>query len=263
MELRLSVDQLDASLWLVLVWQRPRLHVGTNRLSSSACSCIYGLMGALVITKVPMQCGSQSDDSFYYRCRNTCAVVLIFLCFTAQPLFYSFLYVYFFIYPLLRLIRYRTLEGNDFGIGFLLGFFYTVYWVSSLKWPSKGGINSPWFRSIIIWKWAAEYLPAKLVASDELKQWSQEYGRVVEKRDGAVSIYLPRDANYLVGYHPHGVMAFGAMGVFGNDSLGFTKMFPGIRRHAATLNLQFLIPLYREFVMFGGECYSVRFLEFV
>lgn len=43
--------------------------------------------------------------------------------------------------------------------------------------------------------------------------------------------------NYLAGYHPHGVFAFGAWGTFGCDALGWDKFFPGIKRQYITLEV--------------------------
>ncbi|MBN3280324.1 DGAT2 acyltransferase, partial [Polyodon spathula] len=60
--------------------------------------------------------------------------------------------------------------------------------------------------------------------------------------------------NYIFGYHPHGIFCFGAFCNFGTEATGFSKKFPGIRPHLATLAGNFRLPLLRDYLMSGGIC---------
>ena len=59
-----------------------------------------------------------------------------------------------------------------------------------------------------LWKQTADYFPQRLVKTAD----------------------LPADRNYLVGYHPHGVISLGAGAAFGSDALGGPTLFPGIKQ---------------------------------
>ncbi|MGH0185115.1 UNVERIFIED_CONTAM: hypothetical protein FKN15_017056 [Acipenser sinensis] len=60
--------------------------------------------------------------------------------------------------------------------------------------------------------------------------------------------------NYIFGYHPHGIFCFGAFCNFGTEATGFSKKFPGICPHLATLAGNFRLPLLRDYLMSGGIC---------
>ncbi|CAB1316448.1 unnamed protein product [Coregonus sp. 'balchen'] len=60
--------------------------------------------------------------------------------------------------------------------------------------------------------------------------------------------------NYIFGYHPHGIFAFGAFCNFGTEATGFSKKFPGIKPSLATLAGNFRMPVFRDYLMSGGIC---------
>ncbi|KAI6130195.1 diacylglycerol acyltransferase-domain-containing protein [Pisolithus croceorrhizus] len=96
--------------------------------------------------------------------------------------------------------------------------FIAVYlvWMSWMdKSPVHGTRLSPWFRSLKIWRYFAEYYPASCAECD-----------------------LPPDRPYVFGYHPH--------------ATGFSTAFPGIRPHLLTLTNNFDVPVYREILMALG-----------
>ncbi|EIW75198.1 diacylglycerol-acyltransferase [Coniophora puteana RWD-64-598 SS2] len=112
--------------------------------------------------------------------------------------------------------------------------FIATYWI----WvhyidtsPAYGTRLSPWFRSLKIWQYFADYYPASYVPSD------------------LYECDLPADRPYVFGYHPHGE---GAMATFATEGTGFSRAFPGIRPHVLTLTSNFKIPLYREIIMALG-----------
>lgn len=63
---------------------------------------------------------------------------------------------------------------------------------------------------------------------------------------------LHPDKNYILGYHPHGIMSAGAFATFGTDTCRFTEVFPGIKPTLAVLAGLFMIPVFREYIMSGG-----------
>lgn len=87
-----------------------------------------------------------------------------------------------------------------------------------------------WVRRLPIWKYFAEYYPAKLHKTHDL---------------------LPT-RKYIFGYHPHGIISHGAWAAFATDALGFSEKFPGITNSLLTLDSNFRLPLYREYVFSMG-----------
>ncbi|KAG8689680.1 diacylglycerol O-acyltransferase 1, partial [Ceratobasidium sp. 395] len=98
--------------------------------------------------------------------------------------------------------------------------------------PAKGGRPSQWFRQSRVWKYFAEYYPARIVKETE----------------------LPPDRPYLFGYHPHGIIGMGAFATFATESTGFSRHFPGINPHLLTLTSNFHVPFYRDILLHLGIC---------
>ncbi|KAI1315796.1 diacylglycerol O-acyltransferase 1 [Mortierella claussenii] len=67
---------------------------------------------------------------------------------------------------------------------------------------------------------------------------------------------LDPSKNYIFGYHPHGIISMGAFCTFGTEGLFFSKRFPGITPWLLTLQANFQIPFYRDYIMAHG-CASV------
>ncbi|ROW11575.1 hypothetical protein VMCG_01275 [Cytospora schulzeri] len=87
-----------------------------------------------------------------------------------------------------------------------------------------------WARRLPIWNYFAEYYPAKLHKTHDL---------------------LPT-RKYILGYHPHGIISHGAWAAFATEALGFSSKFPGITNSLLTLDSNFRLPLYREYVFTMG-----------
>ena len=62
--------------------------------------------------------------------------------------------------------------------------------------------------------------------------------------------------NYLLGYHPHGIFATGAIACFGTNGAGWEEIFPGLKRRLITLPMVFWMPGFRESAMSLGGCSS-------
>ncbi len=56
----------------------------------------------------------------------------------------------------------------------------------------------------------------------------------------------------MTGYHPHGFVSLGAFGNFGTEGTGFETKFPGITNSLLTLNANFRVPLYKEYLQALG-----------
>ncbi|XP_008578557.1 PREDICTED: acyl-CoA wax alcohol acyltransferase 1 [Galeopterus variegatus] len=100
------------------------------------------------------------------------------------------------------------------------------------KTPEQGGRRSAWVRNWHIWTHIRDYFPITILKTKE----------------------LPPEHNYLMGVHPHGLLTFGAFCNFCTEATGFSKTFPGITPHLATLSWFFKIPLIRDYLMAKGVC---------
>ena len=126
---------------------------------------------------------------------------------------------------------------------FLLILFSRYYWLSLgyaswmyydnyiLKTPSKGGRRSQRVRKWKLWKLAANFFPISLVKTTE----------------------LDRNKNYIFGYHPHGIVSFGAATNFGTEATDFSDIFKGITPYPLTLKLLFNLPLVRNIPLWLGK----------
>ncbi|KAL1837961.1 hypothetical protein VTJ49DRAFT_3232 [Mycothermus thermophilus] len=86
------------------------------------------------------------------------------------------------------------------------------------------------FRRLRLWKLFADYFPIRLHKTHDL----------VPTR------------KYIFGYHPHGIISHGAFAAFATDALGFSTMFPGITNSLLTLDSNFRIPIYRDYILAFG-----------
>ncbi|KAG0198903.1 diacylglycerol O-acyltransferase 1 [Mortierella sp. GBA30] len=137
-------------------------------------------------------------------------------------------------------------------IGFSLVFFiylctYRVLWpliIIYLLWilmldraPEQGGRRVQWWRNWVGWTHFAQYFPMTLVKEGDLDP----------------------SKNYIFGYHPHGIISMGAFCTFGTEGLHFSKRFPGIKPRLLTLQTNFQIPVYRDYIMAHGIASVSRF----
>jgi len=90
--------------------------------------------------------------------------------------------------------------------------------------------RSEWLRSAQWWSLFASYFPMRLHRSEE----------------------LPSTRKYIFGYHPHGIISHGAFASFATEALGFSQLFPGIKNTLLTLDSNFRIPFYRDYVLAMG-----------
>ncbi|KAM6960461.1 2-acylglycerol O-acyltransferase 1 [Tautogolabrus adspersus] len=96
--------------------------------------------------------------------------------------------------------------------------------------PCSGGRRSQWVRNWTVWDFFREYFPITLVKT----------------------VPLDPKNNYIFGFHPHGVLVAGGFGNFCTEATGFSRLFPGLRSHLLMLPFWFRVPLFRDYIMFGG-----------
>ncbi|KFW77139.1 Diacylglycerol O-acyltransferase 2, partial [Manacus vitellinus] len=123
----------------------------------------------------------------------------------------------------------------------LIYLLFTSFWlipVLYLAWiifdwdtPERGGRRLPCLRRWTVWNHFRDYFPVKLVKTHDLSP----------------------SHNYIIGSHPHGILCVGAFCNFITGSTGFEEMFPGIHSFLTTLAGNFRLPLFREYLMSGGE----------
>ncbi|KAE9962715.1 hypothetical protein BLS_010103 [Venturia inaequalis] len=148
--------------------------------------------------------------------------------------------------PFKRRLQTCAVLFHTLSVAVTLGWFFFLCAIPFL-WPllipyliyvllSKAGTSgelsqrSDWLRRQKIWSLFASYFPARLHRTTEL----------VPTR------------KYLFGYHPHGIISHGAFAAFGTEALGFSQLFPGIKNTLLTLESNFRVPLYRDYILRMG-----------
>ncbi|KAF2665902.1 DAGAT-domain-containing protein [Microthyrium microscopicum] len=150
--------------------------------------------------------------------------------------------------PLKRRLQTAVVLGHTLSAFiFLSNFFFLA--AIPLTWPllfpyiiyillSQSSTNgrlserSEWFRRQKFWSLFASYFPARLHRTEE----------------------LPPTRKYLFGYHPHGIISHGAFTAFATEALGFNQLFPGITNSLLTLDSNFRVPFYRDYLLRLGLC---------
>ena len=93
-----------------------------------------------------------------------------------------------------------------------------------------------WVRNWQLWKDYAAYFPISLLKEKDLD---------------------PK-FNYIIGSHPHGVLCSGAFCNFGTEGTNLKQVYSGLTFTLTTLNVQFVMPFYRELFMCGGSVTASR-----
>lgn len=90
--------------------------------------------------------------------------------------------------------------------------------------------RSEWLRSLPLWRLFAGYFPVRLHKTFDLSP----------------------SRKYIFGYHPHGIISHGAWSAFATNALGFSEKFPGITNSLLTLDSNFRLPFYRDWILAMG-----------
>jgi 2-acylglycerol O-acyltransferase 2 len=148
--------------------------------------------------------------------------------------------------PLKRRLQTLTVLAHSLSIASLVSVFFFLCAIP-LTWPllipylihvlisdaatdGKLRFRSERFRRHRMWKLFAGYFPATLHKTHD----------------------LPATRKYIFGYHPHGIISHGAFAAFATEALGFSEKFPGITNSLLTLDSNFRIPIYRDYVLAMG-----------
>ncbi|XP_053561058.1 2-acylglycerol O-acyltransferase 2 [Bombina bombina] len=112
----------------------------------------------------------------------------------------------------------------------IISVLYGVWWFLDWDTPSKGGRRSQLLRRSVVWRYVRDYFPVKLIKTADLDPGQ----------------------NYIVGFHPHGILVAGAFTNFCTEATGFQELFPGITPYLLMLPLWFRAPFFRDYIMSGG-----------
>lgn len=109
---------------------------------------------------------------------------------------------------------------------------YLVWYIYDWDSSSRGGHRVEWIRRLKGSKYLRDFFPISLIKTADLDP----------------------NHNYLLGYHPHGVMSVGGFLNFSTEATGFSQKFAGIKPYLLTLKLLHQFPLYREWLSWNGIC---------
>uniref|UniRef100_A0A7S4DP42 diacylglycerol O-acyltransferase n=1 Tax=Lotharella globosa TaxID=91324 RepID=A0A7S4DP42_9EUKA len=107
-----------------------------------------------------------------------------------------------------------------------------IIWSTCIDTAPYDGSRTPILRKMPLWNYFRDYFPLELVKTADLDP----------------------SKNYMFCYHPHGILSLGAWGTFASDATGFPEKFPGIDRRLLTLNINFKVPVLREWLLSHGIC---------
>ncbi|VDL79847.1 unnamed protein product [Nippostrongylus brasiliensis] len=107
---------------------------------------------------------------------------------------------------------------------------YSIWMYYDWNSPKRGAYRSEWFQRQRIHDWYASYFPVKLHKTADLD---------------------PKE-NYLIAYHPHGIISLSAYINFATNGTGILDVFPKITFHLCTLAGQFCTPFRREWGLLHG-----------
>ncbi|KAK7205007.1 diacylglycerol acyltransferase-domain-containing protein [Myxozyma melibiosi] len=89
--------------------------------------------------------------------------------------------------------------------------------------------------------------------SDESSSSSPANGDGSSSASESTSSLAPEmGPRYVFGYHPHGIVSLGAFGAIGSEGAGWEKLFPGIPVSLLTLETNFRLPFYRDYLLSLG-----------
>lgn len=137
----------------------------------------------------------------------------------------SVIIIYFCIFSAPLLILWIIIRTNWYVVTALA--IYVGWYTFVDRAPKSGKRFLPSLRRRTFWRHFAGYFPVKLT-------------RTVE---------LDPERNYIFGYHPHGIISMGALCNFATEATGFSSLFPGIDIRLLTLEMNFRIPFFREYLL--------------
>jgi len=118
-----------------------------------------------------------------------------------------------------------------------IAIYLTHYFLDADK-PENGGRPIAWVRNNAFWRYARDYFPIITIKDEDCNMKPNE--------------------NYLIGFHPHGVLSLSSILSFAANQCDFQELFPGMDSYMCALPVWFQVPFFREFLMAGGLIPSSR-----
>jgi 2-acylglycerol O-acyltransferase 2 len=113
--------------------------------------------------------------------------------------------------------------------------FMILYWIYILGIGVRHPRNKrQWFVRSRFFKLFRDYFPVRLVVPKSVRK------------------AITPTRNYMFCYHPHGIASFGVVPNFATEANNLREILPGINIHVQTLKLNFLIPFWRELIIWAG-----------
>lgn len=148
--------------------------------------------------------------------------------------------------PLKRRLQTLAVLLHSMGIAILVSIFFFLCAIP-LTWP----LLIPYLIHVLISNAATDgklrYRSERLRRHRWWKLFAGYFPAVLHKTTD-----LPATRKYIFGYHPHGIISHGAFAAFATDALGFSEKFPGIINSLLTLESNFRIPFYRDYMLALG-----------
>ncbi len=142
-------------------------------------------------------------------------------------LLFAFFPVFFSIVTLLMLLTSYWWVA----VGYMAWLWYDI---NMVKISQRGGRRSEWLRNARFMDYYRDYFPISLVKTADLDP----------------------SKNYLFGYHPHGIVPWGAWCHFASNATGFNQVYPGIRSHLLTLEINLTFPIVRAYELWMGGYFT-------
>ncbi len=137
----------------------------------------------------------------------------------------------FSVFPILSILVFLYLLLTQFwwmSVGYMA---WMIYDIMIKQTSATGGRRSEWLRKGPFMQHFRDYFPVTL-----------------EK-----TVDLDPNKNYVMGYHPHGILSCGAFCNFGSDATGFSEKFPGVTPYLLTLETNFRWPILRGYTLWMGK----------
>nr|ACO15207.1 2-acylglycerol O-acyltransferase 1 [Caligus clemensi] len=112
---------------------------------------------------------------------------------------------------------------------------YLTWYIYDIRTPFTGGrdINGRLcrkYRNLPIWRYFKGYFPHKIIKTGDLDP----------------------NKSYLVGSHPHGLMASGSFAGFSTNDAFFQELYPNMKARVISASSMFFIPFVRELILALG-----------
>lgn len=115
-----------------------------------------------------------------------------------------------------------------FSVGYVL--WYLIDQRKEVSGEKRHSLFGKWIRSLPLWEYIRDYFPISLVKTCD----------------------LDANENYILGYHPHGVMTVGGCAAFATNALSFKDLFPGLSTAFLSQKCWFFIPFLRDVMLLLG-----------